>query len=692
MFRFFHTILFSFLLLGSLSSLSLANDTPVMSTEDEKELSHLLSLLDKHTDIATKTKMNADYIPGMVTVLYGQDLEAKGKRNVMEALTLVPGLHLNIGADGTPSLISRGIGSPFISATSMILLDGISLNTTLFGFATGICNMPIEQVERIEIIRGPGAAVHGEFAYSGVINIITRDDDNKLFATIGRNNSYTSGAMARFNDESGNMHLSLNGSITQTDGESHFNGPDSFGNYGNSNEKRDSANIFSTLKYKDFSLNAHYVEEGAGDFYGIQPVPQDHNATDHTYKNIEAQHIFNTHKDLDIQLKVGWQVYTYELDKIRLSPPDTLVVITPLLSYTYPDGMMLSISSTEEKLSTSFETSWKGLDNHIILAGVSYHHIELTDVWQETNFDLATYAPAPWQKYSGDEIFVDKDSHRSLVSVVLQDTYKPTPEITVTTGLRGDHYNDAGKNLSPRLAGVWQPSNNHIFKAQAARSFRPPTFMELSGSETMLVGNPDIKPETIDTYELGYIHRQERRTAKVTLSYSQLRDLIVLEPMSIYDPNDPTYRYTNRAGANQTAIEIELEQQIVPTLKFDGNLSYARTRGVDCGSEVVGAVDWLFNAALLYQPAPWALLTCQYRYTGKQVRSENDPRNDLSVQDKVDLTFSYFSSYIEGMTLRFGVQNVFDEEILNPSSSALSYPNDFETQDRYWWAQCSFEF
>lgn len=210
--------------------------------------------------------------------------------------------------------------------------------------------------------------------------------------------------------------------------------------------------------------------------------------------------------------------------------------------------------------------------------------------------------------------------------------------------------------------------------------------MELYGSEKLLEGNPDIDPETIDTYEVGYIHRKELHTCKITFFYSRLHDLIVTEP------NGTLARYTNSHGAKQLGFEVELEQDILTNLKFDGNLSYAHTRDIDSDTEVVGSIKWQANAALIYQPAPWTSVACQYRFVDERTRSVTDPRGDLDSYNKVDLTLSYFPSRLEGLTLRFGVQNIFNEEILNPSSSALSYPNDFETQDRYWWAQCSYEF
>lgn len=682
MFHVFRHILFFFFLLAALVSVSFA-DQHNLSHEDEEELSHLLDVLDKHTAIATKTKMNADYIPGMVTVLHGKDLEARGKRNIMEALTLVPGLDITLSANGTPALVSRGIGSPYISATSMILLNGTPLNTTLFGFGTGVCNMPIEQIDRIEVIRGPGAAVHGEFAYSGVINIITRLDDNRLFATYGKNKSYAGGAMAYFRDSANNFQISINGSLSDSEGQSHFAGPDIFGAFGNSNELRESSNAFLTVKYKDFTLLANNVEERVGDYYGVQPLDDNHVAQTHLYENIEAQQRIRPSADLDIQLKVGWQNYSFDVNKANIIPPSSLPSFT---GFTYTDGVQVSIYSLEEKFFTCLEASWQGIADHQILAGFSYNHVELRDVWQKTNIDLVTYAPTYWQEVTGNSLFVDDDSRRDIYSVILQDVWQMAPTITLTTGMRADHYSDVGDSFTPRLSAVWQPSEHHIFKVQAARAFRPPTFMELYGSERVLEGNPNIEPETIDTYEVGYIHRKNKHTAKLTIFYSRLYDLIVTVPKGIMA------RYTNSDGAKQMGFEIELEQQILSNLKFDGNISYAHTKDIDSEEEVLGAMKWQANAALIYQPVSWASFACQYRFVDERARDANDPRDDLESYDKVDLTLSYFPSEFEGLTLRAGVQNVFNKEILNPSPSALSFPDDFETQDRYWWLQCSYEF
>ena len=157
-----------------------AADAPEPAAGADPELRDLLSLLDDQTQLATKTGMNADFIPGMATVLSGEDLLDRGIRTVWGALGLVPGFSQGLEATGERQVLSRGVGFGYASGNIKILLDGVSMNASLTATANPVLNIPIEQVERIEVIRGPGSSVYGEFAYAGVVNVITRQQERTL--------------------------------------------------------------------------------------------------------------------------------------------------------------------------------------------------------------------------------------------------------------------------------------------------------------------------------------------------------------------------------------------------------------------------------------------------------------------------------------------------------------------------------
>src|SRR5688500_1581366 len=81
--------------------------TPAASTGEDAELASLLSVLAEETAIATQTKLNADFVPGIVSVLHGDEMEALGARNVGEAISLVPGLQANRDVYGLPLYFVR---------------------------------------------------------------------------------------------------------------------------------------------------------------------------------------------------------------------------------------------------------------------------------------------------------------------------------------------------------------------------------------------------------------------------------------------------------------------------------------------------------------------------------------------------------------------------------------------------------
>jgi iron complex outermembrane receptor protein len=148
---------------------------------DEKELEELLSVVQQETQLATKSRMNSDYVPGIVTVLDGNDLEALGIANAGEALGLIPGMLASRDRNGIPTVIVRGLDFPFNSGNIQIQINGIPLVRADAGFNSAALLIPVEQIERIEVIRGPGSVVYGDYAFMGLVNIITRTEGSRVF-------------------------------------------------------------------------------------------------------------------------------------------------------------------------------------------------------------------------------------------------------------------------------------------------------------------------------------------------------------------------------------------------------------------------------------------------------------------------------------------------------------------------------
>ncbi len=162
------------------------------------------------TNIATKTEMDADLAPGIVNVLQGSDLEERGFHTVWDALTLIPGIDISVGASGSLQVTVRGIGNSIAAGKIKIMVNNISVNNTFSNEADAAWTMPIEQVDRIEFIRGPGSALYGKDAYCGVMNVITRSSGNRIFGAYGRFDAYKGGAVCSYTLPEHDFKISLN--------------------------------------------------------------------------------------------------------------------------------------------------------------------------------------------------------------------------------------------------------------------------------------------------------------------------------------------------------------------------------------------------------------------------------------------------------------------------------------------------
>ena len=193
---------------GDRSALLLAVNSA--GEEDRRELKELLAVLDEETAVATKTKMNNDYVPGMVTVLHGEQLEALGVKTVAEALAMVPGIQVARLSTGEPTVKVRGIAFPFNAGNVKVMLNSIALSRESSGINSSVLLTPLAQVDRIEVIRGPGSSIYGNFAMAGVVNIITKHPGGRLFGQAGDDESRGGGGHYSYRDDAHDFSIGVN--------------------------------------------------------------------------------------------------------------------------------------------------------------------------------------------------------------------------------------------------------------------------------------------------------------------------------------------------------------------------------------------------------------------------------------------------------------------------------------------------
>ncbi len=646
----------------------------------DNERGDLLALLDEQTAIATKTRLNADYVPGIVTVLLGEDLEARGVRTVWEALALVPGIDLTIDARGRRQLIIRGISDSIASGNVKIMLNDVAMNSSRDGQANPILNLPVEQLDRIEVIRGPGSAIHGEYAYAGVVNVVTRRDGERLYATAGSADSYGGGGIFSWHTPADRMRMSLNLASSRSKGsaaagnDALYNTTPSLAAYsrapGPANDTTATDSAVFNLGYRDFSLLAQWERDDAGDYFGINEIlpPQRRIVSRNTLQSVNATQAFTPGSDWELDLNFGWSEWRQRNDQLYLGPA------VALTGSAGPDVYMDS-AYTEHRWQGGADLYWKGWQRQQVLLAAAYSESEVTDSWSRLNIPVSTTN-------------IPVGTTRRVSSFTAQDEFRYSDGFTLTGGLRYDQYSDAGHRLTPRIAGVWRLDQHNIVKAQYGQAFRPPNFTELQ------FGGGALKPALIDTYELAYTYKGERYQSRLNGFYSELYDLIV------FNGATSPARYVNSARARTQGIELQQQGELTRDLSADGNLTYVASRDGRSGREISGAAKWLGSVGLTARLAATTHLQLQYRYVGDRAREANDPRGALPDYSTVDATLTSSNFGYRGLTLRAGVKNLFAADVRYPAllttdrsgNTIIGYRNDLAGAERTWWLQFSYRY
>ena len=216
------------------------------------------------TDIATKTRLNVKYVPGVVDVMYGATLRKRGYQTVLEALTRLPGFQALTNAYRTNPNVRGNISDTF-QGDVQILLNGVPQvsGNDLQPFA--VLSMPLSAIDRIEVIKGPGSALYGEYALNGVINIVTvrETEGGAAYLSTGSFNTHSAAVTQRLEGEV--WQVSLTALRRQTEGYSPKIEHDSLRAWGQSlatktPAKADTRSYFDAVtvqaKYKQTQIDA----------------------------------------------------------------------------------------------------------------------------------------------------------------------------------------------------------------------------------------------------------------------------------------------------------------------------------------------------------------------------------------------------------------------------------------------------
>jgi iron complex outermembrane receptor protein len=426
------------------------------------------------------------------------------------------------------------------------------------------------------------------------------------------------------------------------------------------------------LKFHTYYQKRDHVGFGTGVSQALDPeglISSDRLYSDLTYDNPQLA------ENWGLTIRTSYADVDYLTGDFVAYPPGAF-------GGTFPEGMRALSGVAEQQINFDVTTTYRGVESHQIRLGMGYHYGKIDSVTDKRNFGMnpKTGQPiAPTRELtdiSNTEAAFIPTGDRKNYHLFVQDMWKLNEKWEITSGIRYDRYSDFGSTINPRLALVWKVTPDFVTKLLYGKAFRAPSFQELyQVNNPVALGNVDLKPEKIQTYEIALSYRPSKKWHVGTNLFTyRLTDKILFVP----DENAEHYYAENDGSQKGYGIVLEGDWQFVENLVFMGNYAFQTAKNqLDDQIANVPKQDIYLRADWKFAPH-WHLNT-QANWIMDRKRASDDPRPAIDDNFSMDLTLHYQSlqslqddesaeSAKSGWNVTFAVRNLFDSDLREPSS------------------------
>jgi len=471
--------------------------------------------------------------PATISIITAEEIKQSGATNIPDLFRSVPGLDFFRVSVSDVNITARGLNTR-VANRMQVFLDGRSVYEDFFNLVFWH-QLPVslEEIERIEIVKSPTSALFGANAFSGVIHIITKQPE-VLKGT------HVSGTGGDFDTGTGNLiHAGVVNKVGykvsfEYDRTNHFPNP-LIGRTGDEKGREDFRGNF-LAEYK-FSERSRTSLSG-----GIDSFERD---IDPGFGLVSAKG------------GLGFMKFNYSLANLKFQFVWNRLD-TDLRSTVFPEEGSVLADTYQADVQHSLNLGKR----NVLTGGASYRF---------NSFDSP--------------LLIQGDREQNLFAVFLQDEWSPLENLTLTLGVRVDTHPETGVNVSPRGSVVYSPWRNHTFRVSVGRAFRNPSILEnfldvLTPLGVTILGNRDLDPEEITSYEVGYqAFLFKRLKARIDLFYNEI-DRFIDSP----EPTGPDQlTIPNKENGSIFGGEFSLEFLLAEWLKGFLNYSY-QEREVDLRS------------------------------------------------------------------------------------------------------------
>ncbi len=586
-------------------------------------------VLSETTVTASRLPLSVHDAPG-TTVVDRDQIVAANATDLTALLRQVAGLHVDRpgGRGGITSVYLRGSDPNF----TQVMVDGVKVNdpTNARGGSFDFSTLPVDSIERIEIVRGPVSSVHGSDALGGVINILTRAGapgaEYSLDLGLG-SHDLADGSITARGPIGERLSYALTvghadaGDIVQN---SRFNGSRFSGQL--EIMPHDATHVRATL-YRNHSRSESFPDDSGGPAYAVFRE-RDERGSDDLAVGLSVGH------DVSTRLKLSARADYYRHAEDMISPGVAPGVRDPF-------GVPASSSDTRFSRKTAevsgvyalSESSWMALGAETrVEEGTSDSEIIFFGTPVPTNYDL----------------------HRRTSSAFAEARLATRSGLTLHGGLRADLPEHRGSVVSPEISVMYRVvSTGTILTTSWGEGFKLPSFFALGHP---IVGNPGLVPETSSSREasIEQICLNGRMTLSASVFSSRYRDIVDFH-------EGPPPQLLNRSQAAARGGEIEVDLSVDPSLSLFAHLSKVETdiRGTDEGLR--NRPEWRGGLVVRWQPVSRLTIRFSALYVDEALDS-SIPTGDryLDSYTRTDLA----GTWQVNSRLRVGIaiDNLLDED------------------------------
>ncbi len=442
---------------------------------------------------STKSAVKIQRAPSVIRIYTQEDFQRFGFVDLQDVLMSIPGTQIQQYRAGHQLAWIRGVQARYNNKV-LLMIDGVPIRDSYYGNFNIDEMIPIEMIEKVEVINGPGSVLYGANSFSGVISVTTKSEGKEIGVDYGSFNTIS--AHGEFSNKGFYGHAGY----YQTKG---FE-PELKSNGLARDVPQDADNAYGYLKYQgenlratfgvmDYSYNYKYRSTDKDYSFDRMPIfgSVKYNLSLGENSNLSANAYINEYKFARNKIKFQNDV-TDTLKEISTNPLDTRI-LGGELEYSVLAG------------------------NHSFIAGLSWQRDQAVDIKEVITFDDGSDVNVV------EQVVLDNDISRDFTGLFIQDVWNVNDNWSVTGGIRYDILSDFENQFNYRVGVTGNLSENLYTKLLYGTAYRVPSYREYTDAEAP---NLELTPEQLATTEFQFGYLFDKGDINVTLYNNNYSDFI----------------------------------------------------------------------------------------------------------------------------------------------------------------------